>query len=219
MKHEKLKNVKAHIQYKLADGTRVPGTTTVLGILSKPALIHWAWDLGMRQIDYKKYRDVLADIGTLAHLLVLNRHLGGGEVDLSPYSSEQIDKAENGLLKYYEWEKKHTVEPVIIEEPMVSELHRYGGTIDCLARVDGVLTLLDIKTGKGIYAEFGHQLAAYLSLLLEHGHDPKQAMILRLGRSEDEGFEVKEYGMKELEAHWELFKACLKIYGLRKQIA
>ena len=219
MKHEKLKNVKAHIQYKLADGTRVPGATTVLGILSKPALIHWAWDLGMQKIDYKKYRDTLADIGTLAHLLVLNRHLGNEEVDLSPYSAEQIDKAENSLLKYYEWESKHTIEPVLIEEPMVSELHRYGGTIDCLAQVDGVLTLLDIKTGKGIYAEFGHQLAAYLWLLREYGHDPKQAMILRLGRSEDEGFEVKEYGMKELETHWKLFKHCLEIYSLKKQIA
>ena len=34
----------AHTVYKTADGIRVPGVTTVLGVLNKPALIKWAND-------------------------------------------------------------------------------------------------------------------------------------------------------------------------------
>ena len=42
---------KAHQRYKLADGTQVPGVTTITGQLNKPALIIWANRLGLQGID------------------------------------------------------------------------------------------------------------------------------------------------------------------------
>ena len=47
---------KIHTVYKTKDGIRVPGVTTILGELAKPALIHWAWDLGIKNIDYRVHR-------------------------------------------------------------------------------------------------------------------------------------------------------------------
>jgi hypothetical protein len=69
---------KAHIIYKLADDSRVPGCTTICGILDKPALLEWANRIGLQGIEMRRYVDDKADIGTLAHdmieigLLLLN---------------------------------------------------------------------------------------------------------------------------------------------------
>jgi len=215
-KQESFKRVKAHTVYKLKDGTRVPGATTVLGVLNKgDGLIHWAWDLGMQGIDWRKYRDATADVGTLAHYLV-EQHLRGEEPDLSTYSQEFIDKAYNSFRKYLDWEKENDVETIFVESPLVSEKYKYGGTIDCYAKVNGKLTLLDLKTSKAIYPTMIMQLAAYRKLLLEHGYKVQKTMILRIGRTEEEGFEV--HVGKKLNKYWKIFQNCLNIYNLKKEL-
>ena len=210
-----IKKAKAHTVYKLADGSRVPGVTTYLGVLNKPALIPWANKLGLQGIDSSKYVDNLADIGTLAHSMIM-AHLKGKGVDTSEYSKTQIDLAENSFLSYLEWEKHHEVEPILVETPLVSEEYRFGGTLDLLAKVDGVNTLIDFKTGKAIYPEHGIQVAAYYMLALEYGYTISKALILRIGRDESEGFEIKP--VENLEANWEVFTHCLAIYELQKQL-
>jgi len=61
----KFAKTSAHITYKLKDGSRVPGASTIAKIGDDPsALIYWAWDLGMQKLDYKKVRETAADIGT-----------------------------------------------------------------------------------------------------------------------------------------------------------
>lgn len=199
--------------YKLADGTRVPGVTTFLGVLNKPALIKWANNLGLQGIDSTKYVDSLADVGTLAHSMIL-AHLKKEELDTSDYSQSQIDLASNSFLSYLEWEKHHKIEPILIETPLVSEEYRFGGTPDLLAKVDGVSTLIDFKTSKAIYPEHLIQVSAYWGLILEHGHTVDKAMILRIGRDESEGFEVKP--VVALTTNWEIFTHCLAIYELQK---
>ena len=206
---------KAHQVYKLKNGTRVPGVTTALGVLSKPALIPWAWGLGMKGIDYRKFRDDKADIGTLAHYLIMC-HLKKQEPDTSDYSKAQIDQAENCVLSYYEWENSHPFEPILVETPLVSEVHKFGGTPDLLANGNGGGYLIDLKTGKAIYDDFLFQLAAYKILLEENGHPVEKARILRIGRSEDESFEDRLVG--DLEPQKKLFLHCLEIYRLKKEI-
>ena len=56
-----------HQVYKTADGTRVPGVTTICGVMDKPALVKWANNLGLQGTDSTKYVDALAASGTLAH--------------------------------------------------------------------------------------------------------------------------------------------------------
>ncbi|MBA7568678.1 hypothetical protein ES708_10412 [subsurface metagenome] len=169
----------------------------------------------MQGIDSTQYVDDKAAIGTLAHQMIAD-HLRGVETDTSDYSAKQIDQAENSLLSYFEWAKTHTIEPVLIEVPLVSEAYGYGGTIDCLAQLDGKLQLLDFKTGKGIWPEMVLQLAAYLQLLTEHGHVIHTGWILRVGRDETEGFETRLY--KSLATQWEIFTHCLAIYCLQREV-
>lgn len=209
------KKSRAHTRYKLNDGTKVPGVTIVLGILNKPALIKWANNLGLQGIDSSKYRDEMADIGTLAHQMIVD-YFNKVETDTSEYSKTQIDLAENCLLSFWEWEKSHKIEVILAEQPLVSTEHGYGGTIDCFCKLDGQPTLLDFKTGKAIYPEYFYQLAAYEQLLAEAGYLIEVTRILRIGRDEDEGFEERSVG--KLDLHFDLFKHCLEIYNLRKEI-
>jgi hypothetical protein len=217
MRKEKLRGTKAHQRYYTTDGKQVPGATTVLGVLNKPALVHWAWKLGMDGVDYKKFRDKAADIGTCAHYMV-ECEFKGEEPDLSLYSPDVVDKAENALIKFWDWRKEHDVQPIMSEAQMVSDKYLYGGTIDCYAMVDGAKTLLDIKTGKGIYDEHFHQLAAYERLLSESEYDVANVRILRIGRSEDEGFEEQVVSKERLVPHWNIFSSCIDIYYAQKCI-
>ena len=206
--------VKSHIRYKDQEGNIVPGVTTILGILNKPALVTWANKLGLQGIDSTKYRDEMADIGTLAHLMILD-YFNKQETDTSEYSKSQIEKAENCLLSFHQWEMGHDIEPILIEKPLVSELWKYGGTVDLYCKLDGELTLIDFKTGKAIWPEMMYQLAAYQNLLFENDHFCQKTRILRIGRDEDEGFEERVAG--DLRIEYAIFNHCLGIYNLQKR--
>ena len=209
------KKASAHTQYKLPDGTKVPGVTTVLGILNKPALVKWANNLGLQGIDSSKYRDEMAEIGTLAHQMIVD-YFNKIKTDTSEYSQSQINLAENCLLSFWEWEKGHKIEVIMAEAQLVSQEYGFGGTIDCFCKLDGQPTLLDFKTGKAIYPEMFYQLAAYEQLLAEAGQLIEVTRILRIGRDADEGFEERSVG--NLDKHFELFKHCLAIYNLQKEV-
>jgi len=209
------KRSKAHITYKLQDGMAVPGVTTILGVLNKPALVKWANNLGLQGVDSSKYVDEKASIGTLAHQMIAD-YLKGKETDTSEYSKVQIDQAENAVLSFLEWEKTHHIDTQLVEEPLVSELHKFGGTIDCLGTINGELCLIDFKTSRGIFPEMLIQVAAYKQLLIEHGHDVTQTIILRIGRTEDEGFEDRR--VNELAKRWQIFQHCLEIYQLQREV-
>lgn len=216
MKTEQVtKKSRAHITYKLQDGIAVPGVTTVLAVLNKPALVKWANNLGLQGIDSSKYVDEKASIGTLAHRMIAD-YLRGVDTDTSEYSKVQIDQAENAVLAFFEWEKNHPIEPVLVEEPLVSERFRFGGTIDCLGKTNGNLCLIDFKTSKGIFPEMMIQVVAYRQLLIEHGYAIDQVIILRVGRTDDEGFE--ECRVNELDKRWQIFQHCLEIHRLQKEV-
>jgi hypothetical protein len=215
---EKTNNkTKIHTVYKLSSGERVPSVTTVLGILNKPALLEWAWRCGCDGLDYKAVRDQAGGIGTLAHYFIMC-HLTETKPDTSEYSTQDIEKAENCLIKYWDWEKGHKIEPILVETPLISEQYRFGGTIDFYGKIDGLPTLLDFKTGKAIYSEFFYQLAAYQQLLYEADKPTfnLDVRILRIGRDENEGFEERTLG--KLDKQWEVFLSCLNIYNLQKEI-
>jgi hypothetical protein len=209
--------VKIHTVYKLASGEKVPGATTVLGEIAKPALIHWAWKLGIEGKDYKVFRDELAEVGTLAHKMIL-AHLKDETLCQDDYTANQIGLAENCFLKYLEWERQHKIEPISVEEPMVSETWRYGGTADFFGNIDGLLTVMDFKTGKGIYEDYWYQLAAYGELIREvtNVSNIHSYRILNIGRDETENFIEEQRG--QLVKEFDIFTAALKIYQLKKEV-
>jgi len=208
---EVVKKAKAHTRYELEDGTRVPGVTTILNVIAKPALISWANRMGLDGINTSKHVDELADIGTLAHAMIAH-FLGGPEPDLDDYSKHQIDRAENSVLSFHEWAKGKTLKTFHSERQMVSEQLRYGGTCDWIGEIDGVTTLLDLKTGKAIYDEMLYQVAAYWGLTQEEHQGVKEIRILQVGRSEDEGFSERIIPAATIPKYFAVFTAALHLY-------
>jgi len=205
---------KAHTRYRDSSNNIVPGVTTVVGLLAKPQLITWANKLGLQGIDSTRYTDAMADIGTLAHYLIMC-HLKGEAPDTSDYSPNQVAAANNCLASYLNWEKNHTLEPKIIEEPLVSDELKVGGTPDLYCLLDGTPTLIDYKTGKTLHPEYSYQIAAYKALLEEKGNPVQQCRIIRIGRDEGEGFEEKI--IRNTNVDFAIFSCCLSIYHLQKQ--
>jgi hypothetical protein len=164
-----------------SNGEKVPGVTSVLGMLPKEFLRYWAakmvaeeavTDLGalvsiaMRDggreaaVDYlKKAPDrttrKAADIGTAAHDLF--ERLSRGELvgrvhpDLEPYARHFSEFLEVAQPEYH-----------FMEETVWSDEHRYAGSFDAFATIQGERIWIDNKTTRsGIHEEVGVQLAAY----------------------------------------------------------
>lgn len=215
------KKSKRHTVYRLKDGTRVPGTTTITGVMDKPALVKWANRIGLEGIEVGKYVDELATIGTLGHYMI-ECWLKKEAPVLDDYTPNQIEAARVCEKKFHEWLKAKSVKHedfTMSEEILVSEKHRYGGTVDICGVVNGVPTLIDIKTCKGIYGEHKTQVAGGYHLLCEeNGYGTEQVIILRIGRDEKEGFEEVHVSKSEIELHRKRFLICRELYDMNKKI-
>jgi len=214
-----MSKTKGHIRYRLHDNAIVPGLTTVLGLMAKPALVPWANKLGLAGIDVSKYVDDKADIGTLGHAMVTDK-LTGATTITTDYSQNQIDLAENCVLSFWSWEKEHPIEEVYFcERPLVSEIHRFGGTLDIYAKINGRREIIDLKTGSGIYPEHAWQVATLKVLLEENGFPVDGTRIINIPRTESESFMEKVVTEKENEIGWKIFQALLTVYNLKKEAA
>ena len=153
-------------------------TTIIGGGLPKPVLVNWAKKFTAEYavahieelkvlvegdpkgaIDWLKGaayrdRDSKADLGSIVHDASEAHVLG------RPYPpvNEEQQPYMDAFLAWIE-DFQPTFEAV--EAPCFSDTHRYAGTLDAIAVIDGKRYLLDYKTGKGVYPEVGLQLAAY----------------------------------------------------------
>jgi hypothetical protein len=78
--------------------------------------------------------------------------------------------------------------------------------------------LIDLKTGSGIWPEHTYQIAAYTRLLEENGFTVDRCRLLNIPRTEDESFLEKLYTDQELGLGWKVFRNCLNIYQLKKEL-
>ena len=211
---------KAHTAYKLKNGKRVKGVTTILSNLgwNKNVLVAWARRTALAGDDPDAVLKEAGAIGTLAHYLC-ECDIKGEEPELDDYSAEQIEKAENAFLGYLEWKKMTKPKYEAIELKMVSEKYKVGGTADFVARINNSLVLGDIKTSKGIYPEMTAQLAAYRKMYIEIQPKAKieSAMILMLDKNSG-AFSHHFVGKSQLEWGWKVFEHCMALEELHKEL-
>ena len=213
-----MKRYNAHIKYELKNGTLVVGATTVLRILAKPALIPWANKLGLDNIQVGKYVDELSDIGTLAHYFVecdIKEVARDPEV-LKDYTVNHHEAAKVCYHKFLDWTKEVNFQSLKSELRLVSEKYKYGGTLDLYGLRHGKKTLIDFKTGGHIYSEAFTQASAYENLATENGMEVEECRIVRIGRTENEGFEDRY--VPNTPKHFKRFLACLEIYNINKEL-
>jgi hypothetical protein len=220
MESVKLDRHKEHQKYHLADGTQVPGGSTISKIGDDAgALIHWAWKLGCEGKNYRDVSKEACDIGTLAHFYI-ECFLNNQVADLSDYTEEERNKALVCYHKFVEWWETQELELVATEIQLVNELYRYGGTIDLIAkRKNGDHVLLDFKTSKKISDSYWRQAAGYAALWNCNGwegeidaedHKITSHAIVRIGKEEEGDFEV--VWREDLSKEWFVFQKQVELY-------
>lgn len=202
---------------KLEDGTYVPSSTTISGMLDKPFLVKWANKLGKQGIDVTEYTNKAAKQGTLIHK-ICESHFTKTEIDVSSYEEDELQRAENSFFKYLPFEKDHTVETIFCEKTLTSAEYRYGGILDAYCIIDGKYTVVDFKTSKSISDEQVLQVSSYYQLLKENGYQVDQLMILCMSKDPKIDFQYRIVSPAECEKYFEIFKHLLAIYNIKKEI-
>jgi hypothetical protein len=206
--------------YKLRDGSRVPGTTTIISTSlgwNREALLWWANQEGLAGRDYRKSREAAADAGTLAHAMV-EASIKDVPVVIPPtMDPEQVKLARLSFSAFEEWFQGSHIELVETEMHLVSQQHRFGGTPDAVGRLKGQLCLLDWKTSKGIYPEYVIQLAAYQKLWDECRDEQITGGIhcLRFDKTTG-GFSHSWWPSEALRPAWDAFLHLRELYDLQK---
>jgi ATP-dependent exoDNAse (exonuclease V) beta subunit len=134
-----------------------------------------------------------SEIGTQAHALIEWTLRAEMMQDAGP-SPKISDKAMWAFSSFEKWRKSVHLKPIFIESVVWNTQYGYAGTMDLLAEVNGVVTVLDWKTGKAVYPEAFLQNVAYRKAIRSMGHaDPQAGLILRLPKTEtDPDFEAVE---------------------------
>ncbi|HWP23572.1 MAG TPA: hypothetical protein VNM15_05245 [Candidatus Binatia bacterium] len=204
-------------------GERLDSVTGILGVLAKPKLVPWAVgqtcahiagklgagvkldELQIRRIlaearlAHVVERDAAADIGTIVHLFA-EQWIRGFNPALPA-----DPKARNGAQAFLRWIGAHRVEFKHCERPIFSRRHRYAGTMDLEAVIDGRLAIGDFKTSAAIWPEMRFQTAAYeMARREEEGIDYGPRWILRFD-TETGMFEAKPLPVEDLEKDFAAF--------------
>lgn len=208
--------------YKLADGTKVPGTTQIAGrYKDSGALIRWAYKRGRDGLELYEARDKACDVGTAAHAMVEAAIAGRPPyqcAELVGLTADDHVQACNAFENYQTWADQSRLEIVAQEMSLVSERYRFGGTPDAIGRINGVLCLVDWKTSNGVYSDMLLQLAAYRILWEENNPDQPLTGGFHLCRFAKEHGDFSHHYFRELEAARKSFLYLRAAYELDAEL-
>lgn len=163
------------------DGKVVPGVTSILQCIAKPALIPWAASMAS---DYwlqavksgRKDHSIIHKEAKSAHRKKVSAaaDIGHNVHNYTDCFFKKIklpelktDQAKRGVDAFHKWFDSHTIKILASERRVFSEKYYFAGTCDFVAEIDGVMGVGDIKTSSGIYPEMRLQTAAYQHALQE----------------------------------------------------
>lgn len=205
--------------YQLADGSKVPGVTKVLGNLGwkTSGLVKWAYKRGL---DGKElYGEKATTIGDEVHKIAERALKEHADVSvLARHASDyRVKKAARALDRWLT-----TYEPVLVasEEPLVSEIHRYCGRLDLVVEFPrlGTLAMVDLKVARGVYNDMIIQMAAYRQLWRENHPDRPldEIHLLQLGKFDGKLTPHSWEATDEIFDHgFEVFRHLIPIHGLK----
>ena len=218
-----MKKKKQHgSNYILKDGTRAASVTTIINSelgWNKQSLINWAKRLSSQGFDYDEELRDAGKIGTLVHAMI-EAHQKEQKVDTGDFTINQIKTAEVAFGGYIDWVSKDRYTFLASEITLVNEDLRVGGTIDSIGKMGDDLVVTDYKTSKyGPYKEHIIQLGAYTFMYEAAQPNAKIAygMILRFGK-EDGKFHQHKIKREKLDVGVNVFKHCVALYNLKKQM-
>lgn len=208
-------------RYKLESGKVVPSVTTVTDrFKDSTGLIIWAHGQGMEGIPLNEARDNAGAEGTMTHQWIED-HIHGRPLTTFDFSDpDELARALRAFDGWQKWAAAVDLRMLETEVPLVSEELKLGGTPDGVGYVDGVLSIVDWKSGNAIYLETIVQIAAYREMLLErHGVDkaPEQGVAVRLDKETGEPMATL-LEPEVLDMGWRYFDHARDMYELAKDL-
>lgn len=126
-----------------------------------------------------------ADIGKISHKWA-ELYFHGLEPELPP----EDHPSRSCVLAILAWVKDHSVKIIKTERPVYSIQYGVSGRLDGIAEIDGKKSILDFKTGNGVYVEARFQTAAYQEFYTEEtGEEIQQRAVIRLGKEDGKFFQ------------------------------
>lgn len=221
--------------YKTKDGKRCPSVTTITGRYKETgALMWWANQIGLgihescesqpicrkcgrRQgLTQAEGKTPAADTGKFAHALIEEKIVGSEfeRRDFEHLTQDQVDEATLCLETYVKWQSRFGVEYVSTELSLLSEAHKFGGTLDACGYIEGNFCLIDWKTSNGFYVDYLVQLAGYLILLEENGMPQVEEIhCLRFSKA-NASFEHRFWPRRTFEPAIDYFVAARGLYAM-----
>lgn len=164
--------------YKI-NGKTANGVTTAKDIIAKPFLLFWAVNKACEYVKANITPGVALDELDIQKLLqgakTAHKDFAGSAADMGTYVHNWIEEFVNGenpdmptnerlqrvINDFLEWWNNTNVEVIHAERMLCSPKYMLAGTPDLVCKVDGKMTIMDWKTGSGIYPDMFLQLAAY----------------------------------------------------------
>lgn len=200
------------------DGEPLLSVTEILKVFDKPALRYWygkevffamVKNPGLNQQEalaapYDAGKNAAAR-GTTVHSIVEAYKQTGAVLDGIP---EEFQGYATAFYKFMD-----EVKPEIIEqEKTIFDLeNKVAGTLDMYCKIGETFYVLDIKTGKDIYAESELQLSAYAKMLREEGKPVTNIGVCLLETGED-GMPTGNYKFAPRTEHFEVFLHAKAMY-------
>ena len=237
-------NKEQHLHQAEVDGEwkNLTGCTTILSVVSKPALIQWAANMAINYIkenapyvpETKLYMGVNDEILESARKAHAQRKTDAGTYGTETHA--QIEKIvknaidhnggiigegtlspDKSLQNFITWAITNKVKFLDSERNIYSEKLWLGGIVDFICEIDHNVWIGDIKTaGSGIYPEFMWQCAGYHLMLKEMGLYPKVKGYLILNLKES-GEMLEKRSISNAD-NIKAFKACLDIYRVKEKL-
>ena len=189
--------------YYELDGKRLYGVTTILQVISKPALIPWAvkmcadyivankkrliveeesWDEIIKEAKsaHRKKKEDAGAKGTDAHALI--EEIVKTSIDeFGGYISGTSTNPQ--VQNFIDWAVKNKVKFLASEKQLYSESAWVAGTTDMVFEMKGKKYVGDVKTSSAIYPEHFYQMAAYRMMLEEMGETGFDgSVVIRIGK-------------------------------------
>ena len=129
------------------------------------------------------------------------------------------DAAQLAFMAFEDWAKAAQFEPIAAELMVYDPYLGFAGTLDWIAKINGILSVGDWKTGKAIYGEALLQNAAYVAALRKQcrlGDEPMQGCIVRFPKEladvTEHPFEVKIIKPEEQKPNFYAFLKALDLW-------
>lgn len=171
--------------YYTINGEKARGVTTVLQRLNKPALVYWSASMAAKHIEatlqpgqsldemeikrlakdalwaHRNTKDDAAELGTFVHQWIQDYVEGKSPND--PINPKLL----KAITAFKDWYKNLNITDMQCEKKLCSPTLGLAGTVDLICKLDGKLTIIDWKSGSGIYPEYLYQMGAYSAMYEE----------------------------------------------------